>query len=140
MMRANSASILAVRLPDDRLQPSKGVASSASEHVSHHTHIELVTYGERGRVFKLFFTLLTGDGTRLTQPLKLLGQIGRHPWRFMRSLSPAHWGRRTLIFLVMQSLDNALAFVVKRGDCSRQFACHAPGPAETKLDLYSRGL
>jgi len=33
----------------------------------------------------------------------------------MRSLSPAHWGRRTVIMLVMQSLDNAIAFVAKRG-------------------------
>ena len=114
MVRTNSESILAVTLPDDRLQPSKDVAISASVHVSHDTHIELVTYGARGSVLKLFFTLLTGDGTRLTRPFKLLGQIVRHPWRFVRSLSPAHWGRRTLIFLVMQSLDNAIAFVAKR--------------------------
>jgi cholesterol oxidase len=115
MVRTNSESILAVTLPDDRLQPSKDVAISASIHVSHDTHIELVTYGARGSVLKLFFTLLTGDGTRLTRPFKLLGQVVRHPWRFMRSLSPAHWGRRTLIFLVMQSLDNAIAFVARRG-------------------------
>jgi len=115
MVRTNSESILAVTLPDDRLQPSRDVAISASVHVSHDTHIELVTYGERGSVLKLFFTLLTGDGTRLTRPVKLLGQIVRHPWRFMRSLSPAHWGRRTVIMLVMQSLDNAIAFVAKRG-------------------------
>lgn len=115
MVRTNSESILAVTLPDDRLQPSKDVAISASVHVSHDTHIELVTYGERGSVLKLFFTLLTGDGTRLTRPLKLLGQIVRHPWRFVRSLSPAHWGRRTVIMLVMQSLDNAIAFVARRG-------------------------
>lgn len=114
MVRTNSESILAVTLPNDRLQPSKDVAISASVHVSHDTHIELVTYGERGSVLKLFFTLLTGDGTRLTRPFKLLGQIVRHPWRFLRSLSPVHWGRRTLIFLVMQSLDNAIAFVAKR--------------------------
>ncbi|MCI4429064.1 MAG: GMC family oxidoreductase [Burkholderiales bacterium] len=115
MVRTNSESILAVTLPDDRLKPAKDVAISASVHVSHDTHIELVTYGERGSVLKLFFTLLTGEGTRLTRPFKLLGQIARHPWRFMRSLSPAHWGRRTVIMLVMQSLDNAIAFVAKRG-------------------------
>ncbi|MDO8418528.1 MAG: GMC family oxidoreductase, partial [Rubrivivax sp.] len=73
------------------------------------------SYGERGSVVKLFFTLLTGDGTRLTRPLKLLGQVLRHPLRFVRSLSPRHWGRRTVILLVMQSLDNAIAFVARRG-------------------------
>ena len=49
------------------------------------------------------FTLLVSDGTRLTRPLKLLGQMLRHPWRLAKSLWPVHWGRRTLILLVMQS-------------------------------------
>lgn len=115
LVRTNSESILAVTLPDDRLQPSRDVAISASVHVSHDTHIELVTYGERGSVVKLFFTLLTGDGTRLTRPLKLLGQVLAHPLRFLKSLNARHWGRRTVILLVMQSLDNAIAFVARRG-------------------------
>jgi cholesterol oxidase len=115
LVRTNSESILAVTLPDDRLQPGHDVAISASVHVSHDTHIELVTYGARGSVIKLFFTLLTGDGTRLTRPLKLAWQMLRHPLHFLRSLSPRHWGRRTLLLLVMQSLDNAIAFVAQRG-------------------------
>ena len=115
LVRTNSESILAVTLPDDTLKPARDVAISASVHVSHDTHIELVTYGEKGSVLKLFFTLLTGDGTRLTRPFKLLGQMVRHPLRLLRSLSPVHWGRRTVIFLVMQSLDNAIEFVARRG-------------------------
>jgi cholesterol oxidase len=55
------------------------------------------------------FTLLTGDGTRITRPLSLLGNIIRHPIRFLKSVWPFGWARRTLIFLVMQSLDNATA-------------------------------
>ncbi len=114
-VRTNSESILAVTLPDDTLDPSRDVSISASIHVTADTHIELVTYGSRGSLMKFFFTLLTGDGTRLTRPLKLLGEIARHPLRFLRSMSPWKWGRRSVIFLVMQSLDNALAFVpVKR--------------------------
>ncbi|MCK9379573.1 MAG: GMC family oxidoreductase [Sulfuritalea sp.] len=114
LVRTNSESILAVTLPDDRLQPSRDVAISASIHPDQDTHIELVSYGETGDFTKFFFTLLTGEGTRLTRPLLLLGQILRHPWRFLKSLSPFHWGRRSLIFLVMQSRDNAIAFVAKR--------------------------
>jgi cholesterol oxidase len=113
-VRTNSESILAVTLPDDSLKPAADVAISASIHVSLDTHLELVTYGERGSVLKFFFTLLTGDGTRLTRPLRLLAQILRHPLRFLKSLSPLHWGRRTVIVLVMQSLDNAMAFVPVR--------------------------
>jgi len=81
--------------------------------VSEDTHIELVSYGNRADSVKFFFTLLTNDGTRLTRPLKLLGQVLRHPVRFAKSLWPFGWSRRAVIFLVMQSLDNAIAFVAK---------------------------
>jgi cholesterol oxidase len=119
-VRTNSESILAVTLPDDSLKPAADVAISASIHVSHDTHLELVTYGERGSVLKFFFTLLTGDGTRVTRPLRLFAEILRHPLRFLKSLSPVHWGRRTMIVLVMQSLDNAMAFVPVRRCFSRR--------------------
>ena len=64
-VRTNSESILAVTLPDDRLKPGEDVSISASIHVTHDTHIELVTYGATGDFLKFFFTLLTGDGTRV---------------------------------------------------------------------------
>jgi cholesterol oxidase len=115
LVRTNSESILAVTLPDDRLKPARDVAISASIHVTQDTHIELVTYGERGSVMKLLFTLLTGNGTRLTRPLKLLAAMLRQPLAALRSFNARHWGRRTVILLVMQSLDNAIAFVARRG-------------------------
>jgi cholesterol oxidase len=115
LVRTNSESVLAVTLPDDRLRPDKDVAISASIHVTKDTQIEIVTYGERGSVMKFLFTLLTGEGTRLTRPLKLLGGMLRHPVQALRALNPRHWGRRTVLLLVMQSLDNAIEFVARRG-------------------------
>ena len=114
-VRTNSESILAVTMPDDRLQPARDVAISASVHLSADTHIELVNYGHKGSMLKLFFTLLTGPGTRLTRPLRWLARAATHPGELLRSLWPRHWGRRTVILLVMQSLDNALRFVPRRG-------------------------
>ena len=55
------------------------------------------------------YTLLVADGTRVTRPLKLLGQIVRHPAKFAQTLWPRGWSRRTIIVLVMQTLDNAIA-------------------------------
>ncbi|HWO46885.1 MAG TPA: GMC family oxidoreductase, partial [Solirubrobacterales bacterium] len=43
------------------------------------------------------------------RPLKLLGQMLRHPIRFAKVLYPKNWSRRTIILLVMQTLDNAIA-------------------------------
>jgi cholesterol oxidase len=47
--------------------------------------------------------------------LKLAWEALRHPLRLLQSLSPVGWGRRTVLLLVMQSLDNAIAFVARRG-------------------------
>ncbi len=115
LVRTNSESILAVTLPrGSKLQPSNDVAISSSIHVSHDTHIEFVTYGPKGDFMSLLFTLIVGDGTRITRPLKLLANIVRHPLKFASTLLPFGWGRRAVVFLVMQSLDNAIAFRARR--------------------------
>jgi cholesterol oxidase len=115
LVRTNSEAILAVTLPaGTAFEPARDVAISASIHTSHDTHIEFVTYGPKGDFMSLIFTLIVGDGTRLTRPLKLLGNILRHPLKFARTLLPFGWGRHTVVFLVMQSLDNAISFRARR--------------------------
>ena len=114
LVRTNSESILAVTLPDDALKPWNTVAISASIHTDKDTHIELVTYGEHGDAMSSLFTLMTGEGTRLKRPLMLLGNAVRHPLRFLKTLWPFGWSRRTLIFLVMQSLDNAISLRARK--------------------------
>ncbi|MEH6593497.1 MAG: GMC family oxidoreductase [Halioglobus sp.] len=113
LVRTNSESILAVTLPDDSLPVWNSVAIGASIHTDANTHIEFVTYGKHADAMSAIFTLLTGDGSRLTRPLSLLGNIVRHPLSFLKTLWPFGWARRTLIFLVMQSLDNAISFKAK---------------------------
>ena len=116
LVRTNSESVLAVTLPKStKLEPWRDVAISASIHPHTDTHIEFVTYGPKGDFMSSLFTVLVGDGTRVTRPLKLLGNILLHPIRFMKTAWPWGWGRRTLILLVMQSLDNAISFRAKRG-------------------------
>jgi len=114
MVRTNSESILAVTLPDDTVPVWNSVAIGASIHVDEDTHIEFVTYGKNADSMGYIFTLLTGDGSRITRPLMWLGNIIRHPIRFLKTLLPIAWARRTAIFLVMQSLDNAISFKARK--------------------------
>lgn len=114
LVRTNSESLLAVTLPDDRLAPWNDVAISASIHPDAETHIEFVTYGKHGDLLSALTTLMVGKGTRFTRPLKLLAAIARHPLKFAKTLWPFGWSRRTLILLVMQSLDNALRFRARK--------------------------
>jgi cholesterol oxidase len=115
LVRTNSESILAVTLPrGSTIEPWKDVAISASVHLSDDTHVEFVNYGPHADLMSGLLTLLVGKGTRLTRPLKLAGQALRHPLRFAQSLVPWGWSRHTIVLLVMQTLDNAIAFRARR--------------------------
>jgi cholesterol oxidase len=110
LVRTNSEMILAVTVPEDYPDDlTRRVAISGSIYPDPNTHIETVSYGKDGDSMGLLYTLLVGDGTRVTRPLKLLGQILRHPLNFAKALYPKGWSRRTIILLVMQTLDNAIA-------------------------------
>ncbi len=116
LVRTNSEAILAVTVPKDYPDDlTKRVAITSSIYPDPYTHIETVSYGEDGNSMSRLYTLLVGDGTRLTRPLKLLGQIARHPGRFAKLLFGRDWSRRTIILLVMQTLDSAMALRPKRG-------------------------
>ena len=109
LVRTNSESILAVTAPDDERDFTKSIAITSSIYPEPDTHIETVTYGGGHNSLKPLYTLLTGDGTRRTRPLKWLAAGARNPIGFAKALIPySQWSRRTIILLVMQTLDNAI--------------------------------
>ncbi|MGZ6670148.1 MAG: FAD-binding protein, partial [Solirubrobacteraceae bacterium] len=110
LVRTNSESIVAVTAPDDARDFGASVAISSSVYPDPETHIELVTYGRGGDAMATLYTTLTGDGTRVTRPLRWLAAVIRRPVRFARTLSPLAWSRRTVIVLVMQTTDAAIRF------------------------------
>ena len=114
LVRTNSEAILAVTLPPGAPDITHRVAITGSIYPDPETHIETVVYGEAGDSMSALYTLLVGDGTRVTRPLKLLRAAARHPVTFLRLLDPRGWSRRTIIVLVMQTLDNAIALRPRR--------------------------
>jgi cholesterol oxidase len=110
LVRTNSEAILAVTLPPGAPDIQKRVAITGSIYPDPDTHIETVVYGDAADSMSSLYTVLVGDGTRVTRPLKLLGVAARHPRTFLKLCDPRGWSRRTIIVLVMQTLDNAIAF------------------------------
>jgi cholesterol oxidase len=108
LVRTNSEAILAVTLPPGAPDIQQRVAITGSIYPDPDTHIETVVYGDAADSMSSLYTVLVGDGTRVTRPLKLLGAAARHPLTFLRLLDPRGWSRRTIIVLVMQTLDNAI--------------------------------
>ena len=115
LVRTNSESIQAVTASDDSRDFSKAVAISSSIYPDPDTHIEVVSYGRNGDAISRLYTAMTGEGTRLTRPLKWIAAMWRHPLRTLKLLFwPFGWSRRTIILLVMQSLDGAMRLRRKR--------------------------
>ena len=137
LVRTNSESILTVTVPEDYPDDLvKRVAITSSIYPDPNTHIETVTYGDDGDSMRLLYTLLTGDGTRVTRPLKLLGQILRHPGRLAKVLFAKRWSRRTIIILVMQTLDNAIALRPRKGPVRLLLAADRTGPRAAEPDVH----
>jgi cholesterol oxidase len=115
LTRTNSEALLGAMTSTRKVDYSKGVAITSSFHPDDHTHIEPVRYGKGSNAMGMLATVMTDGGGRVPRWLKFLGVVLRHPYVFMRSLSVRHWSERTIIVLVMQSLDNSLTVFRKRG-------------------------
>lgn len=113
MVRTNSESVLNVRLPKD-LKTWNDVTASSSVHIDQNTHIEFLTYGRHADFMSLMYTVLVGNGNRLTRPLKWLWKILRHPLQWLKTVSPIGWSQHMITLLVMQSLDNSIQFLPKK--------------------------
>lgn len=112
LVRTNSESIQAVTALGGEHDFSRSVAISSSIYPDPDTHIEVVSYGGNGDAISRLFTAMTGEGTRVTRPIKWVGAMLRHPLRTARLFFwPFNWSRRTIILLVMQSLDTAMRLV-----------------------------
>jgi cholesterol oxidase len=114
LVRTNSEAVLGVTVPPSEAEGLiDRVAITSSIYPDPRTHIETVVYGKGGGALRGLFTMLTGDGTRVTRPLRLLGQMLRHPRKVAELYLSKGWSERTITILVMQSLDNALSLTAK---------------------------
>ncbi|GHC69934.1 GMC family oxidoreductase N-terminal domain-containing protein [Streptomyces flavofungini] len=89
---------------------TKGVAITSSIHPNDTTHIEPVRYGRKSNAMG-GMTLLQVPYTVKGGKARVAGWLAntaRHPLLTVRSLSNHRWSERTIIGLVMQTLDNSL--------------------------------
>ena len=113
-VRTNSEVICGATARDDRVDYSEGIAIASSLYASKETHLEVVRYSKGSDFMGFLATLLVDGGTRLGRPLKWLATCLRHPIDFLRSLNPFGWARRTVILLVMQTVENSIRLVRRR--------------------------
>ncbi|MEV0153605.1 GMC family oxidoreductase [Micromonospora sp. NPDC050686] len=130
LTRTNSEAILGASVPRQRarsagLDFTEGVAITSSFHPDPRTHIEPVRYGRGSNAMGLLQSLLVDGGPRRVR--RWLGSIVRQPALAARMLSVRGWSERTVIALVMQSVDNSLTTRLRRGPLGRRLVT-GPGP------------
>ncbi|WP_369272911.1 GMC oxidoreductase [Streptomyces sp. R11] len=92
---------------------TRGVAITSSIHPDENTHIEPVRYGRGSNSMGGLSILQVPYVDGRSRVGAWLANAARHPLLVLRSLSNRRWSERTIIGLVMQSLDNSLTTYLK---------------------------
>lgn len=112
--RTNSEAIIGVVSKTGKEDFSKGVAITSSIHPDEDTHIEPVRYGAGHDFMSLITGVMTDGGGFVPRIFKAAGIVILHPLDFIRGLVPFGWAKRTIILLVMQTVDNYINLKRKR--------------------------
>ncbi|GGU91618.1 cholesterol oxidase [Streptomyces litmocidini] len=122
LTRTNSEGLVGAQTTDRRYRKrhgkekadfTRGVAITSSVHPDENTHIEPVRYGKGSNSMGSLTVLQVPYGAHRVRSWFL--NLLKHPALAVRSLSNWHWSERTIIGLVMQSLDNSLTTYRKPG-------------------------
>lgn len=115
LSRTNSESILGAIAPkDSKIDYSRGVAITSSFHPDEHTHIEPVRYGKGSNFMSLMQTVLTDDAGPEVRWKKWLKEMWRERANVRELYDFKHWSERTVIALVMQTVDNSITTFNKK--------------------------
>ncbi|MBV1940483.1 GMC family oxidoreductase [Streptomyces sp. BV286] len=122
LTRTNSEALVGAQTSDRRYRKvtgeakvdfTRGVAITSSIHPDANTHIEPVRYGRGSNSMGGLSILQVPYTEGSSRVLGWLLNAVRHPALVARSLSNRRWSERTIIGLVMQSLDNSLTTYLK---------------------------
>jgi cholesterol oxidase len=117
LTRTNSEAIVgAARMTVDPGRDfSRGVAITSSIHPDPATHIEPVRYGRGSNAMGLLQTVATDGDSPVPRWRQAVSFLARHPIQTMRLIQVHRWSERTMILLVMQTLDNSITTYTRRG-------------------------
>ena len=137
-VRTNSETLMGVSAKNDDVDYSEGIAITSSIYPDDVTHVEPVRYPEGSDLMNFLSTIFIEARNPLIRPLKWFFNIIRHPITFLRVLWPFGWARRTIILLVMQTLDNSVRVYNKRRILwpFKRFLVSKPENMREKVPVY----
>jgi cholesterol oxidase len=114
LSRTNSESILGAIAPDTTVDYSQGVAITSSFHPDEQTHIEPCRYGKGSNAMSLMQTVLTDGAGPAPRWRTWLTEMWKERLHVLDLYDVKHWSERTVIALVMQTIDNSITVFSKR--------------------------
>jgi cholesterol oxidase len=118
---------------------SKGVAITSSIHPDENTHIEPVRYGKGSNLMGLMNTFASDGSLPTPRFWQVIKAALRHPLVVPLLLVPYRWSERTVILLVMQSLDNSITTYTRRGLFGRRKYTAKDGEGEPNPTFIPAG-
>lgn len=108
-VRTNSEALLGVRSKNKDIDWNDQIAITSGIYADDTTHIEMVRYNKGSDVLLGLLTVMTDGGGKIPRGIRFLGNILRHPLRFLGLLLwPFGKAASTTIVLVMQTDENYL--------------------------------
>lgn len=115
IVRTNSESLMGVTSTKKEVNFSEGIAITSSIHPDENTHIEPVRYPVGSdSMYALASGVLVDGGGKIPRQLRFLWEVIKHPYRTFRYMIPFGTAKRSIVLLVMQTLDNSIEIVRKR--------------------------
>lgn len=109
LSRTNSEALVGAVAPRNHgVAMNEGVAITSTFYADERTHVQPVRYGDGSNAMGLLATRLTDFGGSGSDLVAWLVGLARHPIEALRLLWVRGWSKRTVIALIMQSVDNSL--------------------------------
>ncbi|MFN8128869.1 MAG: GMC family oxidoreductase [Candidatus Nanopelagicales bacterium] len=115
LSRSNSESLLGAITKDRSRDYTQGVAITSSFYPEPHTHIEPVRYGKGSNMMGLLQTAMTDEIDGEPRWKTWVRELIKERSNFLQMVNLRGWSERSIILLVMQSVDNSLTVSGKRG-------------------------
>jgi len=113
-VRTNSETVLPVTVSDKNADFSKGIAITSSIHPDEHTHIEPVRYSKGSDLLGTLASVMADGGGKIPRPVKFFWIMLTQPIYFLKAHNPFGFAKKSIILLVMQTIDNSVKLVRRR--------------------------
>lgn len=113
--RTNSESLVGATMPNADIDFSEGSAITSSFFPDKNTHVEPVRYGKGSNFMGLLQTIMTDGTSSKARRKQWLQKMKADPALLPKILNVRKWSQRTVIALVMQSVDSWIKVRPARG-------------------------